>query len=223
MLVSSLAKMGIAALACCWTIRLTRSYLAATATAVALGIPREEALAMAVLVHIITVIPVAIAEMGALSERRLALLIDPQMSGLPAFLVENSGVNSGFMIAQVTAAALVSESNLGAQADVVEAVLVARRGIAEGPPRRGQARLDPLGNAEAGEQVGQLVVAAVGAPLTSSIGPIRVSTRSLGSTDGGISVRILGPFCEGVADGISGRSSTSPGSQVRSNQACSGP
>jgi histidine ammonia-lyase len=52
----------------------------------------------------------AIAEIGSLSERRIAVLVDPKMSGLPAFLVENSGVNSGFMIAQVTAAALVAEN-----------------------------------------------------------------------------------------------------------------
>jgi histidine ammonia-lyase len=52
----------------------------------------------------------AIAEIGSLAERRVAVLVDPKMSGLPAFLVENSGVNSGFMMAQVTAAALVSEN-----------------------------------------------------------------------------------------------------------------
>ena len=52
----------------------------------------------------------AIAEIGSLAERRIAVLVDPKMSGLPAFLVGNSGVNSGFMIAQVTAAALVSEN-----------------------------------------------------------------------------------------------------------------
>jgi len=52
----------------------------------------------------------AIAEIGSLSERRTAVLVDPKMSGLPAFLVKNSGLNSGFMIAQVTAAALVSEN-----------------------------------------------------------------------------------------------------------------
>ncbi len=52
----------------------------------------------------------AIAEIGSLSERRVAVLVDPKMSGLPAFLVRNSGVNSGFMIAQVTAAALVAEN-----------------------------------------------------------------------------------------------------------------
>jgi histidine ammonia-lyase len=52
----------------------------------------------------------AVAEIGSLAERRVAVLVDPKMSGLPAFLVENSGLNSGFMIAQVTAAALVSEN-----------------------------------------------------------------------------------------------------------------
>ena len=52
----------------------------------------------------------AIAEIGALSERRLALLTDNHMSRLPAFLVTDPGINSGFMIAQVTAAALASEN-----------------------------------------------------------------------------------------------------------------
>jgi histidine ammonia-lyase len=56
------------------------------------------------------VLALAIAEIGGLSERRMAVLVDPKMSGLPAFLVDNSGVNSGFMIAQVTAAALVAEN-----------------------------------------------------------------------------------------------------------------
>jgi histidine ammonia-lyase len=52
----------------------------------------------------------AIAEIGALSERRIALLIDASLSGLPPFLVASSGLNSGFMIAHVTAAALASEN-----------------------------------------------------------------------------------------------------------------
>lgn len=53
---------------------------------------------------------IAIAEMGAIAERRMALLIDASLSKLPPFLVNNGGVNSGFMIAQVTAAALASEN-----------------------------------------------------------------------------------------------------------------
>jgi histidine ammonia-lyase len=53
---------------------------------------------------------VAVAEIGSLSERRIALLIDSTLSGLPPFLVEHGGVNSGFMVPQVTAAALASEN-----------------------------------------------------------------------------------------------------------------
>src|SRR5690554_1133568 len=53
---------------------------------------------------------IACSEIGALSERRMALLIDQNLSNLPPFLVENGGVNSGFMLAQVTAAALASEN-----------------------------------------------------------------------------------------------------------------
>ena len=56
------------------------------------------------------VLAVAIAEIGALSERRMANLVDSNQSGLPAFLVVDAGLNSGFMIAQVTAAALASEN-----------------------------------------------------------------------------------------------------------------
>lgn len=52
----------------------------------------------------------AIAEIGSLAERRIALLMDPHLSGLPAFLVRESGLNSGFMIVQITAAALASEN-----------------------------------------------------------------------------------------------------------------
>ncbi|EIT68449.1 MULTISPECIES: histidine ammonia-lyase [Hydrocarboniphaga] len=52
----------------------------------------------------------AIAEIGALSERRIALLIDASLSGLPPFLVREPGLNSGFMMAHVTAAALASEN-----------------------------------------------------------------------------------------------------------------
>jgi histidine ammonia-lyase len=55
-------------------------------------------------------IAMAVAEIGALSERRIAMLTDARMSNLPAFLVPEPGLNSGFMIAHVTAAALASEN-----------------------------------------------------------------------------------------------------------------
>jgi histidine ammonia-lyase len=53
---------------------------------------------------------IVIAEIGAPSERRIALLVDASLSGLPAFLVADGGINSGFMIAHVTAAALASDN-----------------------------------------------------------------------------------------------------------------
>ena len=67
-------------------------------------------------------IALALCEIGSISERRTALLVDPKMSGLPAFLVKDSGLNSGFMIAQVTAAALVSENKLLAHPASVDSI-----------------------------------------------------------------------------------------------------
>jgi len=64
----------------------------------------------------------ALCEIGNMSERRSAILVDPKMSGLPAFLVQESGLNSGFMIAQVTAAALVAENRLLAHPASVDTV-----------------------------------------------------------------------------------------------------
>jgi histidine ammonia-lyase len=56
------------------------------------------------------ILALAIAEIGGLAERRVALLIDASISGLPPFLVPSAGLNSGFMIAHVTAASLASEN-----------------------------------------------------------------------------------------------------------------
>lgn len=58
------------------------------------------------------IIALSLCEIGSISERRQALLIDPSLSGLPPFLIEKFGLNSGFMIAQVTSAALVSENKM---------------------------------------------------------------------------------------------------------------
>ncbi|MEA1072262.1 histidine ammonia-lyase [Sphingomonas sp. LY160] len=55
-------------------------------------------------------IAMALCEVGSISERRTSVLVDPHMSRLPAFLTDDGGVNSGLMIPQVTAAALVSEN-----------------------------------------------------------------------------------------------------------------
>ena len=56
------------------------------------------------------IIAMALCEVGSISERRTSVLVDPHMSHLPAFLTDNGGLNSGLMIPQVTAAALVSEN-----------------------------------------------------------------------------------------------------------------
>ena len=64
----------------------------------------------------------AFAEIGSMSERRTAFLVDPGMSGLPAFLVAQGGLNSGFMVAQVTAAALVSENKALTQPVSVDSI-----------------------------------------------------------------------------------------------------
>ncbi|TDR22738.1 histidine ammonia-lyase [Marinicella litoralis] len=65
---------------------------------------------------------IAVTDMANMSERRLAMLIDPSLSRLPAFLVPDSGVNSGFMIAHVTAAALASENKTFAHPASVDTI-----------------------------------------------------------------------------------------------------
>jgi histidine ammonia-lyase len=67
-------------------------------------------------------IAMAVCEIGSLAERRLAMLVDPALSGLPAFLAPKPGLNSGFMIPQVTAAALVSENKGRAFPAVVDSI-----------------------------------------------------------------------------------------------------
>ncbi len=67
-------------------------------------------------------IAMALCEIGSLSERRIAMLMDTTMSGLPPFLIANAGLNSGMMIAQVTAAALVAENRMLAHPASVDSV-----------------------------------------------------------------------------------------------------
>ncbi|THK34082.1 histidine ammonia-lyase [Ensifer sp. MPMI2T] len=68
------------------------------------------------------ILAMVLCEIGSLSERRQALLVDPTLSRLPAFLVTNPGLNSGFMIAQVTSAALVSENKMLAHPASVDSI-----------------------------------------------------------------------------------------------------
>jgi len=67
-------------------------------------------------------IAMALCEIGSISERRIAMLVDPALSGLPAFLTPRPGLNSGFMIPQVTAAALVSENKQRAYPASVDSI-----------------------------------------------------------------------------------------------------
>jgi histidine ammonia-lyase len=64
--------------------------------------------------QVLDVIAIACADLAAISERRIARLIDPALSGLPPFLTDDAGVNSGFMMAQIAAAALVADARLRA-------------------------------------------------------------------------------------------------------------
>lgn len=67
-------------------------------------------------------IAMALCEIGSLTERRIAMLVDPALSGLPAFLTPRPGLNSGFMIPQVTAAALVAENKQMAHPASVDSI-----------------------------------------------------------------------------------------------------
>lgn len=67
-------------------------------------------------------IALAVCEIGSLAERRIAMLVDPALSGMPAFLTPKPGLNSGFMIPQVTAAALVSENKQRAYPASVDSI-----------------------------------------------------------------------------------------------------
>ncbi len=65
---------------------------------------------------------IAVSEIGSISERRIERLINPSSSGLPAFLVKEGGLNSGFMIAHCTAAALVSENKVLSHPSSVDSI-----------------------------------------------------------------------------------------------------
>ncbi len=68
------------------------------------------------------VMALALCEVGSLAERRIAMLVDPALSGLPAFLTPNPGLNSGLMMPQVTAAALIAENKQCAHPASVDSI-----------------------------------------------------------------------------------------------------
>jgi histidine ammonia-lyase len=115
----------------------------------------------------------AIAEIGALSERRAALLMDANLSGLPPFLVRDGGVNSGFMIAQVTAAALASENKALATPRSVDSLPTsANQEDHVSMATNAALRLGPMAKNTAGIAAIELLAAAQGvelrAPLVTS-------------------------------------------------------
>lgn len=65
---------------------------------------------------------IALSEIASISERRIEQMLNPSLSGLPAFLAEGSGLNSGLMISQYTAAALVSENKVLAHPASVDSI-----------------------------------------------------------------------------------------------------
>jgi histidine ammonia-lyase len=124
----------------------------------------------------------AVCEIGSLAERRIAMLVDPALSGLPAFLTPRPGLNSGFMIPQVTAAALVSENKQNAYPASVDSIPTsANQEDHVSMAAHGARRLLPMvENATAVIGI-ELLAAAQGcdfhAPLTSSPALEAVRTR----------------------------------------------
>jgi histidine ammonia-lyase len=119
------------------------------------------------------IIALALCEIGALAERRIAMLVDPSLSGLPAFLTPRPGLNSGFMLPQVTAAALVAENKQRAHPASVDSIpTCANQEDHVSMAAHGAARLLPMAVNAAGVIGIELLAAAQGcdfhAPLTSS-------------------------------------------------------
>jgi histidine ammonia-lyase len=119
------------------------------------------------------IIALALCEIGALAERRIAMLIDPTLSRLPAFLTPRPGLNSGFMLPQVTAAALVAENRQRATPASVDSIPTsANQEDHVSMSAHAARRLLPMADNVAAILGIELLVAAQGcdfhAPLTSS-------------------------------------------------------
>jgi histidine ammonia-lyase len=127
-------------------------------------------------------IALAVCEIGSIAERRIAMLVDPVLSGVPAFLTPRPGLNSGFMIAQVTAAALVSENKQRAYPASVDSIPTsANQEDHVSMAAHGARRLLPMVENAMAVIAIELLAAAQGcdfhAPLTSSAALETVRTR----------------------------------------------
>ena len=154
-------------------------------------------------------IALAIAEIGAISERRTALLTDARMSNLPAFLSPDPGLNSGFMIAHVTAAALASENKLLAHPASVDSLPTsANQEDHVSMATHGARRLHDMADNTAAIVGIELLAAAQGIELRK---PVATSPR-LQTVLCAAARRhsVLGP---GPPDGAGDRSRQAPGTQ----------
>ena len=129
------------------------------------------------------IIALAVCEIGSLAERRIAMLVDPALSRLPAFLTPNPGLNSGFMIPQVTAAALVSENKQRAYPASVDSIPTsANQEDHVSMAAHGARRLLPMIENASCVIAIELLAAAQGcdfhAPLTSSV-PLEALRRCI--------------------------------------------
>ena len=129
------------------------------------------------------IIALALCEIGSLAERRIAMLVDPALSGLPAFLTAHPGLNSGFMIPQVTAAALTAENKQCAHPASIDSIPTSANQEANvSMAAQGARRLLPMAaNAQAIVAI-ELLAAAQGCdfhrPLASS-GPLELARAAL--------------------------------------------
>ncbi|MGI9476015.1 MAG: histidine ammonia-lyase [Hyphomicrobiaceae bacterium] len=130
-------------------------------------------------------VAMAICELGALSERRLAMMTDTSLSGLPPFLTDDPGVNSGFMSGQIAAAAMVAENRQKAHPASVDSVPTVVNyedhvSMATHGARRLAAMVETLNNILATE-----LLAAVegcdhqGLELASPLSDVKASVRAL--------------------------------------------
>ena len=148
---------------------------------------------------------IAVCEIASLAERRIAMLIDPAFSGLPAFLTPQPGINSGFMVAQVTAAALASENKQRAYPASVDSIPTsANQEDHVSMAAHGARRLAPMAENAAHVVAIELLAAAQGcdfhAPMTSSAPLERVRARLRERVPGMEHDRYLAPDIAAAAD-----------------------
>ena len=155
------------------------------------------------------ILALAVCEIGSISERRTAMLVDPVLSRLPAFLTPRPGLNSGFMIPQVTAAALVAENRQRAHPASIDSIPTSANQEDHVSMAAGAAaRLLPMAENAAAIVAIELLAAAQGcdfhAPLRSSeaLEAVRAGVRGLAA--GLEDDRYLAGDIAAVADAVGG-------------------